>query len=201
MSATADEYEWFDELFPDLAEAYCITLVEKVGPVELVHRLGGGVGPVLTGGRAITDAAFDLPEVSADMLQLTALVALGAWTLMIEPNGYIGVTEDKAVPASTGTRWVSHFVNIDGVDAFLWVEDGEVRLSFEPSVPEVRWGSNPDDSLDAMRAAGFDFSPEPPDTYAPASASFAFAEHLTGVRLSPDVIRDSSFQCGLVPVR
>ncbi|WP_263986795.1 DUF6461 domain-containing protein [Streptomyces sp. RLB3-17] len=51
------------------------------------------------------------------------MTTVGDRTLLIEPNGYLGVTEEKALSTSAGTRWVSHFVNINGLDSFLWAED------------------------------------------------------------------------------
>ncbi|WP_436776437.1 DUF6461 domain-containing protein [Yinghuangia sp. YIM S09857] len=201
MVARSAEYAWFEELFPELAEACCITLVDGAGPEELIGRLGDASLPGLTGTSAITDTAFELLDESNDQDQLLALTRVGAWTLVIEPNGYLGVTEDRGLPASAGTRWISHFVNINGVDTFLWAEDGNLRLAFEPTFPESRWGSDPDGHLDAMRAVGFDFALEPPDDYAPAQACFAFAEHLTGVALTADTFRDTTFQCGRAPIR
>ncbi|MCF2532217.1 DUF6461 domain-containing protein [Yinghuangia soli] len=207
MVATGAAYGWFDELFPDLAEAYCITLVEGIAPEELVRRLGGADGTASTewtestGVSGLADAAFALLEESGDREQLLAMTRVGAWTLLIEPNGYLGVSEDRALPASVGTRWVSHFVNINGVDSFVWAEDGGLRLAFEPTFCESRWGSDPDGSLDAMRAAGFDFAPDPPDDYAPGLACFALAEHLTGVVLTEDLLRDGAFRCGRAPIR
>jgi hypothetical protein len=43
------------------------------------------------------------------------MTTVGDRTLLIEPNGYLGVTEEKALSTSAGTRWVSHFVNINGL--------------------------------------------------------------------------------------
>ncbi|OPC78458.1 hypothetical protein B4N89_36895 [Embleya scabrispora] len=201
MGATGSEYVWFEELFPDLAEACCLTLVEGLDPDEVLRRLGGSEAPSLTGATAITEAAFAMPEESDGRRQLLAMAQLGSWTLVVEPNGYLGVTEDRALPASAGTRWISHFVNINGVDAWVWAEDGDLRLAFEPTLPESRRGSDPDGYVDAMRAAGFDFAPDPPDDYVPARACFAFAEHLTGVVLTAGVFERTAFRCGSAPIR
>ncbi|MCX5345859.1 DUF6461 domain-containing protein [Streptomyces atratus] len=35
---------------------------------------------------------------------LVALTTIGSWTLVIEPNGFLGVTEEVALPTSKGTR-------------------------------------------------------------------------------------------------
>ncbi|MCC3767904.1 DUF6461 domain-containing protein, partial [Streptomyces sp. UNOC14_S4] len=180
MSATAADYVWFEEGFPELAEAYCFTLVRGVAPDELLRRLGGREEKTPGGLDAFVDAAFDLHESGDEdggegehgSRQFVAMTSVGGWTLMIEPNGYVGVTEDRALVASAGTCWVSHFVNIDGVDSFLWAEDTARRLSFEPTFPDHRYGSTPDAALAEMEEAGFPLGREEPEgTEKPARSS------------------------------
>ncbi|MFD8573377.1 DUF6461 domain-containing protein [Streptomyces sp. NPDC059639] len=198
MTATAADYTWINKHFPDLAEAYCFTLVHNLAPLAVLARLGGQAEPPQTGVTAIVDAAFDLPDPSDNARQFIAMTTVREWTLLIEPNGYLGVTEERALPASSGTRWVSHFVNINGHDAFLWAEDTTARLSFEPGVPDSRWGTTPNELLEAMHRSGFQFSDETSDTaeqLAP-EAAFALSEHLTGVRITPELLNDTTFICG-----
>ena len=139
MAPTSADYLWFEEAFPDLAEAYCITLVKGLTPEELLERLQGEALPPLTGTAAMVDAAYEFTKGR----QLVALLRIGGWTLMIEPNGYIGVTEDAALSASAGTTWISHFENINGLDTFLWAENSTILLTFEPIFPDGRWGTPP----------------------------------------------------------
>ncbi|MBK3520746.1 MULTISPECIES: DUF6461 domain-containing protein [Streptomyces] len=212
-TTTAADYTWFEERFPDLAEAYCFTLVRGLRPAELLDRLAGRAEPALTGAYAVVEAAFDLARASDGGRQLLAMTSVGAWTLLIEPNGYTGVTEDRALPASAGTRWVSHFVNINGLDAFLWAEDTVRRLWFEPGFPDERWGTTPDELLDAMHGAGFRFGDaevaeddgvaedDDPGTDLSAPAAFALAEHLTGVAVTPELLERTTFTCGSVGTR
>ncbi|MCX4785156.1 MULTISPECIES: DUF6461 domain-containing protein [unclassified Streptomyces] len=147
MTATAADYVWLNERFPDLAEAYCFTLVHNLAPVDVLARLEGQSEPSQTGVEAIVDAAFELLDRSDNTRQFIAMTTVGDWTLLIEPVGYIGVTEERALPASAGTRWVSHFVNINGLDSFLWAQDTAGRLTFEPAVPDRRWGTTPDEPV------------------------------------------------------
>ncbi|MFC8262698.1 DUF6461 domain-containing protein [Streptomyces sp. NPDC057291] len=51
MTTTAADYVWFNERFPQLARAYCITLVHELPPAELLRRLVGQGEPALTGYR------------------------------------------------------------------------------------------------------------------------------------------------------
>ncbi|MFC9287500.1 DUF6461 domain-containing protein [Streptomyces sp. NPDC057052] len=202
MTATAADYVWFEECFPDLAEAYCFTLVHSLPPSEVLRRLQGRQEAPRTGAQQMVEAAFDLLETDGTR-QLIAMTTIGDWTLLIEPNGYLGVTEETALPACAGTRWVSHFANINGVDAFLWAEDTTNRLSFEPGFPDSRGGTTPDELLKAMHDIGFQFWEETSDTaeHLSAPAAFALAEHLTGVRITPQLLQDTTFTCGSARIR
>lgn len=61
----------------------------------------------------------------------------------IEPNGYLGTLDEVIVPLPRGTRLVSHFRNGNAVDHFFWLDDGVLRLHFEPLFPAQRDGSDP----------------------------------------------------------
>ncbi|MBM9623791.1 DUF6461 domain-containing protein [Streptomyces zhihengii] len=201
MTATAADYLWFEEDFPELANAYCVTLVQGLSPLDVLQRLDGRDEPPRTGADEIDEAAYDL-LCADDARQLLAMTTVGDWTLIIEPNGYLGVSEDRALPASAGTRWISHFANINGVDAFLWAEDTTKRLSFEPLFPDSRWGTTPDDVLQPMHDIGFQFTAETSDTADSLAgpAAFALAEHLTGIRLTRELLSATTFVCGSTKV-
>ncbi|GGP87782.1 DUF6461 domain-containing protein [Streptomyces melanogenes] len=203
MTATAADYVWLNERFPDLAEAYCFTLVHNLAPLDVLARLEGHSEPSRSGVEAIVAAAFDLLDRSDHTRQFIAMTTVGEWTLMIEPVGYLGVTEERALPASAGTRWVSHFVNINGHDSFLWAQDTTQRLTFEPAIPDRRRGTTPDDLLPVMHHCGFQFWGETSDTeeHLAAEAAFALAEHLSGVRITPELLQDTTFICGNAEIR
>lgn len=155
VTKTGADYAWFENDFPDIAEAYCFTLVRGMSPAELISRLEGRPEAPLQGIAAVFDAAFAQYDAEEGNCQLVAMTTVGAWTLLIEPNGYLGVTEDRVLPASAGTSWVSHFANINAVGTFLWAEDQVLRLCFDPMFAEDRWGSAPDELLDVMEGIGF----------------------------------------------
>lgn len=205
MTKTAADYAWFENDFPDIAEAYCFTLVRGLTPAEVVTRLGGRPEAPAQGIAALTDAAFDLFDRTeggdGGERQLIGMTAVGDWTLLIEPNGYLGVTEERALPASAGTSWISHFVNVNAVGTFLRAEDGVLRLEFDPMFPEDRRGTAPDELLDVMERTGFHLDGEPPETDLSSLAAFALAEHLTGVAVTPELLRDTEFSCATVRIR
>ncbi|MFJ4870598.1 DUF6461 domain-containing protein [Streptomyces sp. NPDC088757] len=195
MTRTAADYAWFEDDFPDIAEAYCFTLVRGLSPAELTSRIEGRPEAPLQGIAAVVDATFAQYDLEGGDRQLLAMTTVGDWTLLIEPNGYLGVTEERALPASAGTSWVSHFVNINGVGTFLWAEDQALRLCFDPMFPEDRWGTAPDGLLDVMRRIGFHFDDDDPETDLSSPAAFALAEHLTGVAVTPALLQDTTFTC------
>ncbi|MFJ5120469.1 DUF6461 domain-containing protein [Kitasatospora sp. NPDC088548] len=197
MTVTAADYLWFEDRFPDLAEAYCFTLVNDLAPSELLQRLKGQEHPALSGVTAVVEAAYDL----GDTQQLVAMAGLGSWTLMIEPNGYLGVSEEWALPASAGTTWISHFCNVNGLDSFLWAEDAAMRLAFEPMFPDSRWGNTPDDQLERMHRVGFHFGADEPEIDQSVAAAFALADAMTEVRLTPGFLETTTFTCGSVKIR
>jgi hypothetical protein len=205
MAATAADYAWFEESFPGLAEAYCLTLVRGLSPPQVLARLGARTnGPYVTGvgrlpsldlGRdeflvavTVVENVPDVPDASADAR---------SWALAVEPGGRLGVTEEAIVPLSAGTRLVSHSSGAGGPDRFCWLEDGEVRAWFEPPAPGRREGGAAGTLREAMRSAGFDV--EGDGSGFSVAAAFALAEHLTGVRVTPELLRESSFLCGLAP--
>jgi hypothetical protein len=201
MPATAADYAWLEERFPDLLEAYCITLVRGIAPEEVLRRLGAPEARRITGVDGLTEAAFaawDLYE--GDQLFLGA-TAVGDWTLVVEPNGFLGIIEAAVVPLSRGTRLVSHFRNVEAVDHFYWIEDGTIRLTFEPLFADRRDGSDPDGLVEIMELVGFDLRPaDDRNGDLHTEATFALAEHLTGVRLTPHLLESATFVCGTAPV-
>lgn len=201
---TAD-YTWFPAQLPALSEAYCLTLVKRLSPMEVLHRFGASEQSRLTGVDALLRPAYEVWERHDGDQLFVAVTAVGEggggdWTLAVEPNGYLGVTEEVVIPLSRGTTVVSHFRNVNAVDRFSWVEDGDVRLSLEPLFPENRYGRDADRLVEVMQRVGFVFDEDEDDDLHPGEAAFALAEHLTGVRLTPQLLESATFSCGVAPV-
>lgn len=208
MRPTATDYTWFDEQFAhDLAEAYCFTVVLGLTPEECLHRLGAQITERRRGVAGLYEKAVDMVGESGNPRQLVAVTSCqgtdGPAALAVEPNGYLGVSEDVISAVSRGTRAVAHFRNIEWLDNFVWAENGEIRLKFEPYRPYERWGTTPDALVDQMEEVGFDLSKgdRNDDDLGPYSAAaFALAERLTGVRVTPALLNDATFVCGIAPI-
>jgi hypothetical protein len=202
MAPTAADYAWFEEGFAELAEAYCVLLVRGLTPAQVLARLGARTdGPHVTGVDALCRFSYDTHDEHNGREQGVGVTAVGDWALVIEPNGYLSVSGETIVPLSAGTRLVSHGSNVNAAGNFFWVEDGEVRLAFEPLFPSHRDGASPDALLGAMREAGFDLSDGADINIDDCDhAAFALAEHLTGVRITPEILREASYLCGAAPI-
>jgi Family of unknown function (DUF6461) len=171
MVATADDYTWFKRRFPQLAEAFCLTMVRGLSPDEMLSRLGrGGNGTRLTGAAALERSAEEAWNENDGEVSFIGVTSVGEWSLAVEPNGYLGSVERVVVPLSAGTRLVSHFHNID--DHFYWIEDTDVRIQF----------GGADEPEQAVEVA------------------FALAEYLTGISVTPELLNHAVFVCGAAKV-
>jgi hypothetical protein len=203
MLATAADYDWFEDRLPGLSEAYCLTLARGLEPQEFLARIGAVERAPLAGVRALfapSLAAWNAYEGTALLIAATAVQGKsGEWTLGVESGGFLGVTPELIVPASAGTQIVSHFQDIEGAARFCWIEDGDVRLLFSPLDPADREGSTPDAVTGIMLQVGFDLGQDSDNAEHCAAAALALAEHLTGVRLTPELLEQATYLCGIAP--
>lgn len=208
MAATAADYAWVAE-DPAIFEAYCLTLARGLAPAEFLTRIGARPDAPRTGISALYEPSYDVwadNERRASYQDFSLFIGVtavpgdgGDWALGVEINGHLGVTPEVIVPLSAGTRLVSHYLN-QARFQFYWVEDGHIRLDFEPASPAYREGSTPDALEDVMREVGFDLQEHTELQQNPTESAFALAERLTGVRLTIDLLERSNYECGIAPV-
>ncbi|MEV4224863.1 DUF6461 domain-containing protein [Nonomuraea sp. NPDC049725] len=202
MIPNAVDYLWFnDDRFPDLADSYCFTLVRDMTPELLMTRLGAqaAASPRKTLDELITASYPDPGTFGTRDGKHFGTVSLGDWLLIVEVNGHLGVSRKTILPLSADTRLVSHSRNVNAVGYFYWVEDGEIRLFFDPLFPYSRHGSSPDELVEVMQRVGFDLAGDDSVSDNHDKAAFALAEHVTGVKLTPQLLEESTYLCGLVP--
>ncbi|WP_175407598.1 DUF6461 domain-containing protein [Streptomyces sp. TRM64462] len=201
MNATAADYRWLDDHCPDLIEAYCATLVHAVPPAEVLDRLRARREGVVTGISALMEAAGEAWRTSGGDRHFVGVCEVGGWTMVVEPNGYLGSLNETAKALSRGTELVTHFRNVNAVDHFSRYVDGDLRLHFEPLFPYARDGADADahGAVALMREVGFDLREEGGDIGATTEAAFALAERLTGVRLTPGLLDEAEFVWGTAP--
>lgn len=198
---TAADYAWLEERYAHLMEAYCVTLVRGVTPEALLTELKAEPEPGLTGVDALHEPCYEAWDHHQGARMLVGVAAVDDWSLIVEFNGFLGVTPSAMLPLSRGRRVVSHFRNINAVDHFFWFEDGDRRLHFEPLFPYTRDGSHADELLTEMRESGFDLRQgRDHDHTGHTEAAFALAHRLTGIRLTPELFESAEFTCGTAPL-
>ncbi|MER5628675.1 DUF6461 domain-containing protein [Streptosporangium sp. NPDC002544] len=204
MIATPDDYSWFSrERFPEFADAYCFTYVRGLTLEEVVTRLGVRVE--------------DCSRVTLDELirwQTFGAVAVGDWVLLVEACSGLGVTEEIIMPLSAGTRLVSHFyLDVDDMDYFYWIDDGKIRFEFAHD--EGYSHRIEDGRIQFMFRPHESYSEEMPDELAEIleridspvysiaaphkGPAFLLAERLTGITMTPQLLEESTYLCGVVP--
>jgi Family of unknown function (DUF6461) len=200
-SADAADYTWADDWVESVAQAYCLTLARGLEPGAFLRRMGAVPEATCEGLAELSERAFRLWDAApVEHLLIGAATVPGrdgaGWALGLEINGFLGVTPEAVTPLSAGTRVVSHYSNA-GMNRFYWLDDTDIRLHFEPLFPADRRGSTPDALVDAMREVGFDLREDGDNTERAVAATFALAEHLTGVPLTRDLLDHSVYQCGI----
>ncbi|CAL9332643.1 hypothetical protein SUDANB106_00160 [Streptomyces sp. enrichment culture] len=197
--ATARDYRWLEEHFPELAEAYCLTAIRGLAVSAVLARLDAVRVCAVRGVDALYGPAYAAWDAFCGERLFAGVTAVDGWTLMVEPVGFLGVTRSVAEPLSRGTTVVSHSRTIEAVDRFRWYQDGVERLSFEPLFPYRRGGSTPEVAVEQMRVAGFDLrAGTERDIGLPTQAAFALAERLTGVQVTRELLETAPFTGTLV---
>lgn len=198
-TTTATDYTWLDERHAALMEAYCVTLVRGIAPERLLQELGAEPTLRVTGAEALCEPAYESWDEDGERVFI-GVAAVGEWSLMIEYNGYLGITDKAMLPVSRGRTVVSHFRNVNAVDHFYWFEDGDIRLHFEPLFAYARDGSRADELLAEMRESGFDLSEGDDRDYdLHTEAAFALAHRITGVHLTPELFASLEFIGAMAP--
>lgn len=200
------DYDWrMDvELNRHMFEAYCLTIVTDIAIDDFLALVPSvrvvdecGIETLDDRGMAYPDEA----EGGAGLLQVNSSV------VMFEPNGWRGVTAELMTPVSLGRTVVSDYLGGHGVSTFQWYVDGVLRTEFEPLMPYGRDGSTPDDLVPLMRAiGGFALDVDEFDDdkswlelpYQPAT--LALMEALTGVRVTLELLRESTYLSVEIPI-
>jgi hypothetical protein len=216
--SSADDYAWFEVTAQGLSVESCLTFVKGLTAEEVTRRLGGAEVARITGldrmeryREAVTvpaeaygeDGSFDF-EASTGR-EFAAVADLPGGALIVEQYGFLGTVPEVSKPLSRGASVAVVYTSENNDPSFTWAEDGDVRVTFDPYHAAWREGSRPDALLDVMQRLGFNFSTaevDDPgwvfDDKAPGRA-FALAEHVTGIRLTEEVLTEPTYLAVSVP--
>jgi Family of unknown function (DUF6461) len=180
--------------YETLGEIYCVSFVRDLSPEEVLRRFG-------VDEETMEEVAFDeLDHRSVESMRDDAAGYIGAarvgdWTVVIEPGGWqIAVDDQICAQVSRGTEVVSVCRHDYAQDTFAYIVDGTPVVSFDPTFPDERSGSDPDRFVAKMREVGLDpdHDIDGPGIDHPMESSFALASGITGLAFSTDM-RDLRF--------
>ncbi|WP_067812735.1 DUF6461 domain-containing protein [Actinomadura kijaniata] len=152
-AVTRDDVEWVGD-DGALGEIFCLTFVKRVDEAEALSRLGAL--PDTLRRRTLQEAHEAHGSYEAGYAELAFALDLGAWTVLIEPDGFQGSLVEPLTALSRGTEAVSVQRHDYADHGFGYAVDGTLVTGFEPTWPNRRWGAEPDRLLEQMRAAGLD---------------------------------------------
>jgi hypothetical protein len=203
MARAHTGYSWVAEFHNGLLSGYgyCLTLVRGLVVADAVDRLGGEDTGEARDLEGLVDHAFDT-QTSSDFRSTSAgLSEVDGWALIFEPNGFLGVNPTVAQRLATDSLLVSHFRNVNAHGRFSWWERGEPQLVFDPLFPSQRDGPRADDAVPILIAAGFEVEDRPDRPLdGTLAATFAFAERLTGVVVTADLLATTLYTVVQAPM-
>lgn len=197
VSATVADYAWWSEWRPDWAEAYCVTLVGDMTAEDVVTSLGADSAGSVQGFDALSERVVDGWAGDYDPAQAVLGVSDvdGGWALVVEVNGYVGVTERLIGPMSAGRTIVSHFRNVNAVRRFNWWRNGRLLVDFDTMFPADRFGAEPDAIVDDIRGVGIPLDAETDEILGVDlnAAGFALAQRITGIACTQESFEHGDF--------
>jgi Family of unknown function (DUF6461) len=126
---------------------------------------------------------------------------VNGWALIFESNGFLGVTPTVAERLASDGLLVSHFRNVNAHGRFSWWERGKPQLEFDPLFPSQRDGPQAEDAVPMLLAAGFEVEDRPGRPLdGTLAATFAFAERLTGVAVTADLLTRAPYAVVRTPM-
>ncbi|MEV4224865.1 DUF6461 domain-containing protein [Nonomuraea sp. NPDC049725] len=168
-------------------ECYSFIYV-RAAPEQVIARLGGQWENFTPGPFPGDPDEYPRP---GDPLGVTAI---GDWTFVFD-SYWLVIDENLIAELSRGTRLVSQAaLSLKGLDYFYWCEDGEIRFCHGADVNDPT--GTPDELVETM--AEIDrLYPSFPDLY--KGPAFLLVEHLTGIRLTEELLKGCTFRWGAIP--
>jgi len=205
---TFRDYLWVEEFGFFTSDGYCLTLVAESTPEDVLSSLRT-VGNRLSvvGADAAVRAGHGLGvhhDVDGVHQQPVAVAEAGnGWTLMLQAPGFLGIS-----PTGMSEIVQRHDVVSHGADRFVWWSQGVQKISFEPLLPRsdlvgVLADRQPADTRAQIVAlieevGGIELDETQGGERHHVAGSFALAERLSGVPLTPRLLEAMHFTVAVV---
>ncbi|WP_086664050.1 DUF6461 domain-containing protein [Lentzea kentuckyensis] len=173
------DHSWADAYHADdqfLGEIFALAFVRDVKPLDAMRRVGGLPDTLA---ERTPDEIAELHDFDHGYPEVVSALALGEWTVLLQPNGFWVSSLDNAL--SRGTESVTVLRHDYASPRFTYAVDGEVVTTFHLNYPDMRGGSDRDRLLAPMREAGFDPDDDEGQYGEAHSRGLRLAELITGV--------------------
>ncbi|WP_328724287.1 DUF6461 domain-containing protein [Streptomyces sp. NBC_00259] len=189
MTVSPDGVQWLAESYP---QGFSVVFVRDLQSAELLARLGcEAAGSPMTREDA---EEHELDDEAGEVLRAGECdgwaFAIQSWAAHVLGEGVIG-------SVSAGTEMVA-LVSTATIPWFSYAANGEEVCSFDPGMPWIRHGSDPDRLLSAMRSAGLISDDGSAGTACGVTGMLVLAEQEFQVGLSREV-DDKPLLVGVVP--
>jgi hypothetical protein len=172
------DHSWADALHGAerfLGDIFSLAFVRGVDPLDAMRRAGGL--PDTLAERTPGQIA-ELHDYDHGYPEVVSALALGEWTVLLQPNGFWMVHQVEAL--SRGTEAVAVSRHDYATSSFGHAVDGTLVGGFDVNYPPTHYGADTGRLLDLMREAGFD--PDDEDGCDDGvSRALSLAELITGV--------------------
>lgn len=179
LSPEEAAYAWIED-WADIG--CCIALAKDVSAEEALARLvtkpKTPLGPVEQVRRWAQDQDHQYPPTYGNSVEATTA---GAWTVIVEMNGYQAALDEPLARLSKGTSAAVVYWNVNALMGFYWSVDGTQVRYFDPLLYDnPGWLGSP-----LPQEVGLTFGLDHP-----RAAAMACAERLTGVHLTRRFLDD-----------
>jgi len=184
MASEPVDYAWVETSHDPRLDALAISVVtpirsEPIAVLEPRESLGTlTVGQTLD--RSLELGGWDIVEVQVD--------AVGDWTVLVEPNGWLTAYGDVLSRLSQGGKAGSVFWNVNAHMSFGWAVDGTLIRWFDPLLYDAD-GALPEEADLPFGHPGH-----------PQAAALALLTRLTGVIVDQSWLLDRARPTFVVPV-
>jgi hypothetical protein len=190
--SAAPDYRW-PALDPAIASGFCFTLVRGRTPVEVIERLGGTELERVEWLRLVSGG--DGERAGADRFFI-GVARVGDWSLIVEDNGSLGVTQEVVSRLSTDGTVLVYRSAGTGRGRLLVLRDEDLVLDYDFRTPNEAGGSRSAEFQPALRAAGLVGDTTVTD---PTAAALGFLAGQTGVHLTRELLAERTYLLVTVP--
>ncbi|MEU0743506.1 DUF6461 domain-containing protein [Streptomyces sp. NPDC006134] len=180
---------------PDaFGQGFSLTFVRDVPVRELLGRFGCAPGSIRPS--TLADAR-ELELEDEDDGAVICAGRAGGWSFALQSWGARILEEGVIERVSAGAEMVG-LISTASAPAFVYAVDGEEICGFDPGLPHLRYGADPDRFLARMAQAGMPADGTPVEG-SPTAAMLRFAEAAFGLSLPQSSTLREELLSGRVP--